>query len=281
MKKNKNSNLSYGSARGSSFRANPRRRRKQNKKILWIIIGIMMIGLLGFGFYEWQQYRTSDSYRVVGIESFHAHNYNQAQKQFEQSLDVGGLFSLKLHRDTKYYLAETLFSQDKYQEALEVYQSLEKKEENASANLCFQGACYAKLGNTSEAEKQFNKALALDDQESLHYLSKLYYDMQEYDKAIEYEEQYIKVHNDKGYSYIILAKGYMEKKEYKKAKNALATGLALENDADVQQQLEFQEVVLFEKMLDFNRAYEKCRAYVAKYPEDTAAKLELEFLESR
>lgn len=281
MKKNRNSNLLYSSGSSSTFKANPRRRRRQNKKIFWIVISFLIIGLIGFGLYEWQQYKASASYRTSGIEYFNANNYNQAEKEFEHALETGGVFAQNLHRDIRYYLAETLFSQGKYQAALDLYQVLEKKEENAAANYCFQGACYAKLGNTTAAQEQFNKALEQDNQESLHYLSKLYYDLEDYDKAVEYEERYIKFHDDKGYSYIILAKGYIEQKEYKKAGKALAAGLALENTADVQQQLEFQQVVLFEKQLDFDKAYEKCRAYVAKYPQDTAAKLELQFLESR
>ena len=67
---------------------------------------------------------------------------------------------------------------------------------------------------------------------------------------------------------------------FEEAKDMISKAYKLK-DTDNMQVVEHNEIVLYEKMLDFNTAYEKCQAYVAKYPEDEAMKKELEFLRTR
>ena len=47
------------------------------------------------------------------------------------------------------------------------------------------------------------------------------------------------------------------------------------------QELLFNEIVAYEKQLDFNTAFSKAQEYMKMYPDDQEAKKELEFLQSR
>ena len=57
-------------------------------------------------------------------------------------------------------------------------------------------------------------------------------------------------------------------------------GLALETE-EGKQQLRFNEIVAYERKLDFAAALEKAEAYTALYPTDAAGAKELKFLSTR
>ena len=101
----------------------------------------------------------------------------------------------------------------------------------------------------------------------------------DYDKAIENELSYMEKREPDGTSYMVLAKSYCKAGQYKKALQAIADGIEL--DDSQKQALLFEEIVIYEQKLDFDTAYKKCLTYVANYPEDETAKQELEFLETR
>ena len=68
--------------------------------------------------------------------------------------------------------------------------------------------------------------------------------------------------------------------KYDQALSYIEQGLALEGEDD-KQQLQFNEIVAYEKKLDFSTAFTKAEAYCALYPTDTDAMKELEFLRTR
>ena len=60
----------------------------------------------------------------------------------------------------------------------------------------------------------------------------------------------------------------------------ITKGLALSNDKG-KQDLYFNEIVVYEKKLDFVTAKTKAEAYVASYPADEAGQKEWTFLSTR
>ena len=72
----------------------------------------------------------------------------------------------------------------------------------------------------------------------------------------------------------------MKQEKYAEALEIIGAGQKL-SDPLHGKQLWFNEVVIFEKMGEFNTAYEKAVAYRNKYPEDTKIRTELEFLATR
>lgn len=280
-KKNTNNDFNY---RGRSYYTdnNKRKRGRQNRgfQVPWLLIIIVAVIILVFCGFQVKDYVKEKEYRNLGVEKFLKEDYQGAATDFKKALTNTNVFGLFLTKDIKYYLAETYFQQENYKEALNIYEQLAVRDKKNSTILCYEGASLAKMGKTDEAIAKFQKAKSMGNEESLHYLSKLYYDLEEYKKAITYEEKYIKNNPTQGISYIILAKGYAENKEFDKALKAIKTGLKLKDDS-ANQELLFQEVVVYEKKLDFEKAYDKCKAYVKRYPDDEAAKLELEFLETR
>ena len=60
----------------------------------------------------------------------------------------------------------------------------------------------------------------------------------------------------------------------------ISSGISIASD-DEMQSLLFNEIVAYEKKLDFSTAQEKAVSYVGMYPEDEEAAKELDFLKSR
>ena len=168
---------------------------------------------------------------------------------------------------------------EQYDKALNLYQQISRKEKNKGYAECYIGAAYARLGDTEKAKAQFEQGISLGNEEGYHYLSRMYYELGDYDKAIENELSYMEKREPDGTSYMVLAKSYCKAGQYKKALQAIADGIEL--DDSQKQALLFEEIVIYEQKLDFDTAYKKCLTYVANYPEDETAKQELEFLETR
>ena len=254
-------------------------KRKKNKRRLTILGIVLAILLVIGGIFEFTEYRKESSYRLVGIEYFKQQDYEEAQKQFEKALDHHNIFGKNLTQDVRYYLAESYFLDEEYEKALNLYQEISRKEKNKGYAECYIGASYAKLGDTDRAKEMFEKSISLGNEEGYHYLSKMYYDLGDYDKAIENEKEFMERREPDGTSYMLLAKSYCKDKKFKQAIQAVEEGIAL--DDNEKQALLFEEIVIYEQKLDFETAYEKCLSYVNAYPDDKIAKEELEFLETR
>ena len=69
-------------------------------------------------------------------------------------------------------------------------------------------------------------------------------------------------------------------KNYDNALNNIKKGLECEDAAETQSLL-FNEIVVYEYMLDFETAKSKMAEYLEKYPDDMTAVRENEFLKSR
>ena len=254
-------------------------KKKKQKRRLTITGIIVAILLVVVGIFQFMDYEKELGFREKGIAQFQKGQYKEAQGYFEKALEHTNIFGGTVTQDVRYYLAESYFMDEQYDKALNLYQQSRRKEKNQGYAECYIGAAYARLGDTEKAKEQFEKGISLGNEEGYHYLSRMYYELGDYDKAIENELSYMEKREPDGTSYMVLAKSYCKAGQYKKALQAIADGIAL--DDSQKQELLFEEIVIYEQKLDFDTAYKKCLTYVANYPEDETAKQELEFLETR
>lgn len=254
-------------------------KKKKQKRRLTITGIIVAILLVVVGIFQFMDYEKELGFREKGIAQFQKGQYKEAQGYFEEALEHTNIFGGTVTQDVRYYLAESYFMDEQYDKALNLYQQISRKEKNQGYAECYIGAAYARLGDTEKAKAQFEKGISLGNEEGYHYLSRMYYELGDYDKAIENELSYMEKREPDGTSYMVLAKSYCKAGQYKKALEAIADGIAL--DDGQKQELLFEEIVIYEQKLDFDTAYKKCLTYVANYPEDETAKQELEFLETR
>lgn len=272
----RNTRTKNGSRRIETSNKWKKKKQKRRLTITGIIVAILLVVV---GIFQFMDYEKELGFREKGIAQFQKGQYKEAQGYFEEALEHTNIFGGTVTQDVRYYLAESYFMDEQYDKALNLYQQISRKEKNKGYAECYIGAAYARLGDTEKAKAQFEKGISLGNEEGYHYLSRMYYELGDYDKAIENELSYMEKREPDGTSYMVLAKSYCKAGQYKKALQAIADGIEL--DDGQKQALLFEEIVIYEQKLDFDTAYKKCLTYVANYPEDETAKQELEFLETR
>ncbi len=141
-----------------------------------------------------------------------------------------------------------------------------------------------------DAINSFEKALEKDHDKAEAYrgLGMAYYEQQDYQSAREAFQQVLD--NDGEVTpvfYNLLGVSNMHLNDYQEALNAFNEGLSLAEDTDkeeytdIVQEMRFNQIVCYEKTMDWDSAKEKVAAYTSDYPDDKNAQKEAEFLSTR
>ncbi len=114
-----------------------------------------------------------------------------------------------------------------------------------------------------------------------YYLGEIYHKRSDYGEAVYHYKTYIGGEGAKdAAAYNQMAVCLMKQALYQDALETIQAGQKLQ-DVLHGRQLFFNEVVIYERMGDYNTAYEKAANYVRMYPEDEAIQRELKFLSTR
>ena len=144
-------------------------------------------------------------------------------------------------------------------------------------------------GRLYNAQKELTDASNQGSTEALLVLGMVYGAQSDYANARAMYQQYInqKLDDTSGNQTQTAAQGYnglavcdMAEGSYDSALENISSGITIASD-DEMQSLLFNEIVAYEKKLDFSTAQEKAVSYVGMYPEDEEAAKELDFLKSR
>lgn len=153
----------------------------------------------------------------------------------------------------KKYLEDgvALLEEKKYEEAVEMFQ----KEADREKNL---GEAYRGMGMA-------------------------YYEMKEYKKALQmFEEALVCEAEETGTIYNFIALCDMELGKYENALSAFDKGISMEDTSEeLKQEMEFNKIVVYEKIEAWEHAKKAVNEYVSEYPDDADAAKEAEFLETR
>ncbi len=139
----------------------------------------------------------------------------------------------------------------KYEEAIETFEkSIEKEADIASAYRGL-GIAYWELEQYKEAKTAFQSALSEGAKRT-------------------------------GTIYNFLGICEMKEENYQEALDAFSLGLAAESESsEVMREMEFNQIVCYEKLYRWEDAKVKIAEYVEKYPDDEKALKEAEFLSTR
>ncbi|MGC4018965.1 MAG: tetratricopeptide repeat protein [Muricomes sp.] len=148
----------------------------------------------------------------------------------------------------------------------------------------------------TDAVSSFKEALEKkkDVAEAYRGLGMVYYEQQDYQSARDAFQQVL---NNKGDAtpalYNLMGICSMHMEDYHSALDALSQGLALaaeqadDKDSGAQdvetlvQEMKFNEIVCYEKILDWESAKQKMAEYASAYPDDKEAQKEAAFLKTR
>ncbi len=142
-----------------------------------------------------------------------------------------------------------------------------------------------KAENYKEAKESFKEEIKkgknLD--EAYRGLGIACYELNEYEVAIHAFEQALKNEAEETATlYNMLGVCHMQMGEYKKALDVYQKALTVKTIAkETKQEIQYNLIVVYEKMLDWDAAKEQMRLYREAYPDDERVKKESDFLETR
>jgi tetratricopeptide (TPR) repeat protein len=141
------------------------------------------------------------------------------------------------------------------------------------------GRIYYYLEQYDEAQSQLIGPVEEGYEPAMYLIGKVYLAQEDYEHAQAIYEQ-LQSGSDSAESYNGLALCAIERGDYDTALSYISQGLALD-DSEGSQELYFNEIIAYEKKLDFATAKEKAQEYVQRYPSDEAGQKEWTFLATR
>lgn len=157
--------------------------------------------------------------------------------------------------------------------------ALELKPKEAS-DYYNRGRIYYELKDYESARGELTEAINEGDADAVLLLGKVYLAVDDAASARGLYQDYLKEEKKQSRAYNGLAMCDIFEKNYENALNNIKKGLECEDAAETQSLL-FNEIVVYEYMLDFETAKSKMAEYLEKYPDDMTAVRENEFLKSR
>lgn len=146
-------------------------------------------------------------------------------------------------------------------------------------NYCV-GRIYYYLGEYEKAYLALEQAKEKGGEESYLYLGRAYEATGDYNYASNVYASYLSSYDGSAELYNQLGLCEMAKGDYQKALEAFQAGMQLEEN-DILQTLSFNEIVAYEYLGEYERAYALLGNYLNNYPDDKQAKREYDFLSTR
>lgn len=142
------------------------------------------------------------------------------------------------------------------------------------------GQIYFYLEQYDEAQTALNEPVGENYVPALSLLGRIYLAREDFDNAKAVYTKVQSIDPDSTDSYNGLALCALAQDDPDTALQYITQGLSLETN-EGKQDLYFNEVVAYERRLDFLTAKDKCETYVKNYPTDEKGQRELTFLNSR
>lgn len=184
----------------------------------------------------------------------------QKKKRIVLSLILGLIFLIAVGTAVFYFMGgfsnpveegTTLLEQESYEKSITAFELAIKKDKNIGEAYRGMGIAYWELEKYEQSRDAFLKAIKTGAEKT-------------------------------GTMYNFLAMNEMKLGNFESALTYITQGLTYkENSKALTQEMEFNEISIYESMLDWENAKIKAVAYVEKYPDDINAAKEAEFLQTR
>lgn len=136
-------------------------------------------------------------------------------------------------------------------------------------------------GDESQAIDKLSAIAAKGYANAYYYLGKIYEEKKDYGNAAYDYAKYIEIDkNCSGEIYNKLAVCYVKTEKYEEAAEILEKGIEEKKQPDLKK-MRRNLIAVYEKMTDFDKAYEVAKNYMTDYPDDKEIKKEYNFLSTR
>ena len=216
------------------------------KKLLKILISLVFVLAVIFVFLQWRGYNKQKVAFDEGIKYFNEQDYEKSNKIFEEALSYNSLFGKQLRKKILCYEADGYYGLEEYDKALELYTELLDSDSENNSLYLMKGECYQKAGETEKAMDVYLQGWkATKDLKFLNKLATMCIDKNDLEAALSY------------------------------------VNVGLKEGGDDTKDFLFDKIVIYEKQLDYAKAYEAAQEFCEKYPDDEKGLKEKTFLSTR
>ena len=266
---------------------NRRRRRKRKSNIDFVKVFFFLVTCLVIVFAAVvilsKIISHKDRYFDEGLAFYQNAEYDKALDLFADALSEKQIFSRNKDKNTRLYMADIYMKTADYDKAVEEYDTILQQTSADKKNV-------GKMKEIAQALADFsdsNYAGALpvleqyvkDYPELYLYIGTCYASMNDAEHMFENYEKYIDKYGYNSYLYAQYAAYYISIGEMDNAYGYINNGLASDNT--FQKELRLQEISYYEKIQNYDKAYELAKELYELYPEYQDGVDEYNFLYTR
>lgn len=217
----------------------------------------------------------ADTYYLTGCVALAMDSYDEASANFTEAYGEAPDYDMAIQ------IYEAYLEKDMEADGTRYLEAVLQTEPKSADDYCDRGRAYYYMEDYENAKKELLEAVNKNSTEGMLLLGMTYRAQGDTSGARNMYQQYVETEGSepaKGYNGLALCD--IADGAYDSALENISKGLADTSTEDMQNLL-FNEIVVYEKKLDFVSAYSKVQEYVTMYPDDEDAAKELIFLKSR
>ena len=215
------------------------------------------------------------SYFLTGKVALAMDSYEEAASNFKQAYGEDSTYDMAIQ------IYEAYLEKDMEADGTRYLEAALKTEAKNAEDYCNRGKVYYYMEDYSNAQKELTEAVNQKSTEGMLLLGMVYRAQGDTSNARSMYQQYVSADDSepaKGYNGLALCD--MDDGSYDSALENISKGLE-DASTEEMQDLLFNEIVVYEKKLDFATALSKMQEYIKMFPDDENAAKELTFLQSR
>lgn len=231
--------------------------------VLFVVIGLFHL------------FTDKKKYRDAGVELYRQGKYQEAVESFDKALECNQWFSDAVNVDIELYKADCYMRADNFTAAHDVYMGILKKyskrhyDEDGIEFLVSLTTTLDKYSNGDYVSTvaNFVEACERGYTEMSVYAAICYENQRNYEKMKEYYDIYTKEFGMNTYMYYKYASYYILNQDYNQALSYIEQGFSAGDQAYIKQ-LKYTQIMCYQELADYERAFSLAQEYVALYPDD-------------
>lgn len=253
-----------------------------------------------------------ETHRNQGIEYLTQGDYQSAISELSAALELAADSDKEVMRDIMLYQVSALYQKEDYTGAIGVCDKLITLDSGCYDAYIMAYQCYVQMNQSANGDRYLQEALGIENEDGAVYRAQIYCMTEDYESArneltslVEEKDpeamlllasvylelndsaharstyqSYMDEHGEsvQGYNGLVLCD--IADEDYTAALAHVETGLALETD-ESKADLQYNEIVIYEKQHQWIQAKAKAAEYAVRYPNDERGQRENEFLATR
>ena len=217
----------------------------------------------------------ANDYYLTGCVALAMDSYDEASSNFSEAYGSDSTYEMAIQ------IYEAYLTQDMEADGTRYLEAALKTEAKTADDYCERGKVYYYMQDYDNARTELTTASEKGSTEAALILGMVYMAQGDTANARSFYQQYIDADGEdpaKGYNGLALCD--IADGDYDSALQNISQGLG-DATSDEMRDLLFNEIVVYEKKLDFSTALSKAQEYVQTFKDDEAAAKELTVLQSR